>query len=113
MSLGLYSFGGEASSFMLGGTLQHHYEQLDDPEVAHTLEMLNINTYVYNLMCTGTNVEDLKNSRPKQLVYLKMARLQFINGNQMWRNWKVRTWGIPVKYFGTYGTKEKTLCKSP
>ena len=82
-------FGGEASPFMLGGTLQHHYEQFDDPELAHTLEMLKVNTYVDNLMCTGTIVEfrtQAKNSEHKQLIYLKMVSLQFINGNQMWRN---------------------------
>ena len=50
----------ETSPFMLGGTLQHHYEQFDYPELAHTLEMLKVNTYVDNLMCTGTNVEDVE-----------------------------------------------------
>ena len=40
--------GREASPFMLGGTLQHHYEQFDDPELAHTPEMLKVNTYVDN-----------------------------------------------------------------
>ena len=27
-------FGGQASPFILGGTLQHHYEQFDDPELS-------------------------------------------------------------------------------
>ena len=53
-------FGGEPSPFMLGGTLQHHYEQFDDKELVHTLEMLKVNTYVDNLMCTGASVEDLE-----------------------------------------------------
>ena len=48
-------FGGEASPFMLGGTLQHQYEQFDDTELAHGLEMFKVNTYLDNLMCTGTN----------------------------------------------------------
>ena len=64
-------FGGEASPFMLGGTLQYHYEQFDDPELVHTLEMLKVNTYVDNLMCTGTNVEDLEKFKTQATDILK------------------------------------------
>ena len=67
-------FGREASPFMLGGTLQHHYEQFDDLELAHTLEMLKVNTYVDNLMCTGTNVEDLKKFKTQAIGILEDAK---------------------------------------
>ena len=64
-------FGGEASPFMLRGTLQHHYEQFDDPELVHTLEMLKVNTYVDNLICTGTNVEDLEKFKTQAIDILE------------------------------------------
>ena len=50
-------FGGEASPFMLGGTLQHHYEEFIDPVFASTIEMLRDN--LDNLICTGKNIEGL------------------------------------------------------
>ena len=52
-------FGAEASPFLLGSTLQYHYQQ-QSPELAKTLEALKNNTYVDNLMKTGNNVEELE-----------------------------------------------------
>ena len=52
-------FGGEASPIILGGTLQHNYENFRDPELASTIEMLRENAYVDNLICTGMSVEEL------------------------------------------------------
>ena len=52
-------FGAEASPFMLGATLEHHFDQQPD-DVKETVSTLRENTYVDNLMMTGTQVEDLE-----------------------------------------------------
>ena len=53
-------FGAEASPFMLGATLQHHYDQQPDT-VKETVSTLRENTYVDNLMVTGSRIEELQN----------------------------------------------------
>ncbi len=52
-------FGAEASPFMLGATLQHHYDQQSDT-VKETVSTLQENTYVDNLMVTGSRIEELQ-----------------------------------------------------
>ena len=52
-------FGAEASPFMLGATLQHHFNK-QPPELQDTVQALKENTYVENLMKTGNGVEELK-----------------------------------------------------
>ena len=52
-------FGAEASPFLLGATLQHHYNQQED-EMTTTLEALRTNTYVDNLMKTGYDEEEFE-----------------------------------------------------
>ena len=52
-------FGAEASPFMLGATLDYHYDQQPDA-VKETVSTLRENTYVDNLMVTGTKVDDLR-----------------------------------------------------
>ncbi len=52
-------FGAEASPFILGATLQHHYDQ-QLPEYEETVQTLRENTYVYNLMMTNEDVESLE-----------------------------------------------------
>lgn len=66
-------FGTEASPFMLGATLQHHFnEQL--PELEDTVQMLKENTYVDNLMKTGRGVEELKEFKQEATEILEGAR---------------------------------------
>ena len=52
-------FGAEASPFTLGATLDYHYDQQPDT-VKETVSTLRENTYVDNLMVTGTKVDDLR-----------------------------------------------------
>ena len=52
-------FGAEASPFMLGATLQYHFNK-QPPELQDTVQALKENTYVDNLMKTGNGVEELK-----------------------------------------------------
>ena len=51
--------GGGASPFILGGTLQHHFETFVDTEVTFTIEIFRDNRYVDNLMCTWNIIEEL------------------------------------------------------
>ncbi|CAB3987087.1 Hypothetical predicted protein [Paramuricea clavata] len=53
-------FGAEASPFLLGATLQHHYDNQPQENHTDTLLTLTENTYVDNLMKTGDSVEELK-----------------------------------------------------
>ena len=48
-------FGAEASPFMLGATLQYHFNK-QPPEIQDTVQALKENTYVDNLMKTGNGV---------------------------------------------------------
>ncbi len=52
-------FGAEASPFLLGATLQHHYDKQPKEKYTNTLVALKDNTYVDNLMKTGDYVEEL------------------------------------------------------
>ena len=106
-------FGGEASPFMLGGTLQHHYEQFDDPELAHTLEMLKVNTYVDNLMCTGTNVEDLEKFKTQATDILEDGKFTIHKWESNVEKLDSENMGNPSKILGHIWDKERTLCKSP
>ncbi|XP_028405760.1 uncharacterized protein LOC114528332 [Dendronephthya gigantea] len=52
-------FGVETSPFMLGATLEHHYDQ--QPETFRdTVSRLRENTYVDNLMMIGAEIQDLQ-----------------------------------------------------
>lgn len=52
-------FGAEASPFILGATLQHHYNQ-QPSEYEETVQILRDNTYVDNLMMTSDDVDGLE-----------------------------------------------------
>ena len=66
-------FGVEASPFLLGATLQHHFEQ-QRSEFEETVRALKENTYVDNLMQTGGNVEKLMRFKEKSTAILESAR---------------------------------------
>ena len=106
-------FGGEASPFMLGGTLQHHYEQFDDPELAHTLEMLKGNTYVYNLMCTGTNVEDLEKFRTQATDILEDGKFTIHKWESNLEKLDSENMGNPSKILGHIWDKRKDTLQVP
>ena len=52
-------FGAEASPFLLGATLQHHYNSQPGEKYGDTLLTLKENTYVDNLMKIGDDVDEL------------------------------------------------------
>ena len=66
-------FGVEASPFMLGATLQHHFD-LQREEYRNTVESLKENTYVDNLMKTGSDVTELENFKREATIILEDAR---------------------------------------
>ena len=65
-------FGAEASPFMLGATLQHHFNQ-QPPELEDTVQALKENTYVDNLMKTGSEVEELTRFKQEATEVLESA----------------------------------------
>ena len=66
-------FGVEASPFLLGATLQHHFEQ-QGSEFEETVRALKENTYVDNLMQKGGNVEKLMRFKEESTAILESAR---------------------------------------
>ena len=66
-------FGAEASPFMLGVTLQHHFNK-PPPELQDIVQALKENTYVDNLMKTGNGVEELKKFKQEVTKILEGGR---------------------------------------
>ncbi|XP_068738502.1 uncharacterized protein [Montipora capricornis] len=66
-------FGAEASPFMLGATLQYHFNK-QPPELQDTVQALKENTYVDNLMRTGNGVEELKEFKQEATEILEGGR---------------------------------------
>ena len=66
-------FGAEASPFMLGATLQHHYDQ-QPAELHETVETLRENTYVDNLMKSGDTAEELEKFKREASDILENAK---------------------------------------
>jgi hypothetical protein len=62
-------FGVEASPFLLGATLDYHYDQ-QSPEYERTVTALRENTYVDNIMQTGGDIDELeKFKRETELIF--------------------------------------------
>ncbi|XP_028416333.1 uncharacterized protein LOC114540247 [Dendronephthya gigantea] len=66
-------FGVEPSPFMLGATLQHHFD-LHREEYGNTVESLKENTYVDNLMKTWSDVTELENFKREAKIIWEDAR---------------------------------------
>ena len=66
-------FGVEASPFMLGATLQYHYDQ-QPVELQETVQELRENTYVDNLMKSGENVDELEKFKREATDILETAK---------------------------------------
>ncbi|XP_068738985.1 uncharacterized protein [Montipora capricornis] len=66
-------FGAEASSFMLGATLQYHFNK-QPPELQDTVQALKENTYVDNLMKPVNGVENLKEFKQEATKILEGGR---------------------------------------
>ena len=68
-------FGAEARLFMLGATLQHHFNQQ-----SLVIESLGENTYVGNLK-TGSDVRELSRFKEEAIEILKTAKFPLHKGN--------------------------------
>ena len=66
-------FGGESSPFLLGATLNYHYDQQGE-EFQETVQALRQNTYVDNLMQTGEEVEELEKFKREATNILASAK---------------------------------------
>ena len=58
---------------MLGATLQHHFDQ-QPKEYEHIVESLKENTYVHNLMKTGSDVTELEDFKHETTAFLEDSR---------------------------------------
>ena len=66
-------FGGESSPFLLGATLNYHYDQ-QGKEFQETVQALKENTYVDNLMKTGEEEQELKKFKREATSILESAK---------------------------------------
>ena len=66
-------FGAEASPFLLGATLQYHYDQ-QPPIFQDTVETLRENTYMDNLMKGGSNEDELEKFKQEATEILESAK---------------------------------------
>eukprot|EP00795_Rhopilema_esculentum_P017883 gene17883-biopygen2028 len=106
-------FGGEASPFMLGGTLQHHYEKFTNTELASTLEMLRENTYVDNLMCTGMSIEELQRFKGEATEILEDAKFQIHKWESNIESLESENMENPSKILGHVWNKEEDTLMVP
>ena len=63
----------ESSPFLLGATLNYHYDQQNE-ESQETVQALRENTYVDNLMQTGEEVEELEKFKREATSILESAK---------------------------------------
>ena len=66
-------FRGDSSLFLLGATLNYHYDQQGE-EFQETVQALRQNTYVDNLMLTGEEVEELEKFKREATNILASAK---------------------------------------
>ena len=66
-------FGGEASPFLLGATLNYHYDQQGE-DFQETVQTLKENTHVDNVMKTGKEEQELKKFKIEATSILESAR---------------------------------------
>ena len=92
-------FGAEASPFILGATLQHHYNQQPD-EVIETVQTLRDNTYVDNLMKTDQGLEDMERFKSEATQILEAARFPVHKWESNIRELESDVMTNPSKIFG-------------
>ena len=66
-------FGAEAIPFILGVTLQYHCDQQHE-ELSETVQTLKDNTYVDNLMKTGSEIEEIRKFKSETTEILESAK---------------------------------------
>ena len=68
---------------------------------------LKENTYVDNIMKTGSDTDDLRKLKKKAPSFLRMPNSQSTSGNQTSRASKTKTCQTQVKYSDTSGINKK------
>ena len=101
-------FGGESSPFLLGATLNYHYDQLPD-KFNDTVQMLKENTYVDNLMKTGKNVEELENFKREATGILESAKFPVHKWESNVKSLEDEGSKNPSKILGLWDKKNDTL----
>ena len=66
-------FGAEARLFMLGATLQHHFNK-QSQAYEEMIESLEENTYMDNLMKTGSDIRELSRFKEEAIEILQNAK---------------------------------------
>eukprot|EP00794_Sanderia_malayensis_P002861 gene2861-3307_t len=104
-------FGAEASPFMLGATLNHHYDQYRElSEYTETVKMLRENTYVDNLMCTGWELDKLEKFKRDSTAILHDAKFPVHKWESNHEQLEDENMKNPTKILGhTWDKREDTL----
>ena len=74
--------------------------------------MLKVNTYVDNLMCTGTNVENLEKFKTQATGILEDGKFTIHKWQSNLEKLESENKRNPSKILGHIWDKEMTLCKS-
>ena len=98
-------FGAEASPFILGATLKHHLNQQPE-EFAETVEELNTNTYVDNLIKTGGQIEEMQRFKEETTHILKDARFEVHKWESNQKELEDNSMPNPSKILGQVWDKE-------
>ena len=101
-------FGVEASPFLLGATLQHHFEQ-QGPEFEDTVTALKENTYVDYLMQTGGDHGKRVQFKEESTVILKSAKFPVHKWESNVKSLESESMPNPSKIFGHTWNKDDTL----
>ena len=98
-------FGAEASPFILGATLQHHYDYQPE-EVRETVQTLGDNTYVDNLMKTGRGLGGMERFKSEATQILELARFPVHKWESNLRELESDGMTNPSKILGLNSDKE-------
>ena len=90
-------FGAEARLFMLGATLQHHFNK-QSQAYEEMIESLKENTYMDNLMKTGSDIRELRRFKEEAIEILQNAKFP------------VHKWESNVQQLDKEPNQSKILC---
>ena len=102
-------FGVEARPFLLGATLQHHFEQ-QGPEFEDTVMALEENTYIDSLVQTGGDHGKLVQFKEESTVILKSAKFPVHKWKSNLKSLESESMPNPSKILGhTWNKDDDTL----
>ena len=99
-------FGAEASPFISGATLQYHYDQQPE-ELSETVQTLRDNTYVDNLMKTGSEIEEMSKFKSEATEILRSAKFPVHKWESNILELESENISNPGKILGHLGIREK------